>query len=137
MKPLTVCEGIDMQTLRVQALILLMLCAISSTLKAAPSRPFTVQDSIEMSTFSDPFTRHPGDVCKMSPDGAHFLVVTTRGVLKRNELVSTVWLFNVKEVTTYTNSSHLDRPRPSRLEEVSVSPNALQNDSYGAVITKT
>src|SRR5258708_3897881 len=125
-----------MRISRVQIIVLLSICAICQAMLGAAQRPFTVKDSIEMSTFSDPFTRSPSAHCKMSPDGAHFLTVTTRGVLKRDEVVSTLWIFNTKSVAAYTKGLTSLRPEPIKEAEISAAPLALQSDSYGALIMK-
>jgi len=65
------------------AAILIFLCALPA---AAAKRPFTVDDSIELSSFA-------GGVID-APDHKHFLAVTERGVVATNRTESTLWLFD-------------------------------------------
>ena len=60
------------------ALALLLL--ILATPCSAVDRSFTVWDSISMARFNDPYTREPEARAKISPDGRHFAVVTSRGL---------------------------------------------------------
>ena len=62
-------------------------------------RPFTVSDSIEMTRI----VSLAGDAAKssvalLSPDGAHFLIQTTRGDVARNLTVESLLLFESREV---------------------------------------
>jgi dipeptidyl aminopeptidase/acylaminoacyl peptidase len=85
--------------LKLPILILVLGSAIGTC--RAQERFFRVQDSIEMSTFVDPETRY-GDGrdidVKFSPDGRHFAVVTSRGIIRSNELESTLWVFDTEKV---------------------------------------
>src|SRR5258708_7527470 len=87
--------------------------AVSGVCTSAQSRPFTVRDSIEMTTFSDPNSRTEGANATLSPDEKRFFVVTTRGILEENKLESTIWVFDAAPVVAYVNgrASQL-RPSP-------------------------
>jgi dipeptidyl aminopeptidase/acylaminoacyl peptidase len=100
-----------------------------------PKHGFSVKDSIEMTIFSDPYTRNPSETCKRSPDGKHFLVITTRGVLRSNRLESSLWIYSKAEVERYLNRTSSTKPRPRLLLRVAEIPKALQNNSYGSLIT--
>lgn len=94
----------------------------------AQKHPFAVKDSIEMTRFSDPNELSADATAKYSPDGRHFVCVTTRGLLSSNKVESTIWTFNASEVRTYLNkpdTSH--KPRPIELARfaVRVSINAV------------
>jgi dipeptidyl aminopeptidase/acylaminoacyl peptidase len=66
----------------------------------------TVRDSIEKVTFAEDPARSPKDqVAVFSPDGKYFSVITTCGVLKSDEMESTVWLYDAAAVTAFTKSS--------------------------------
>jgi dipeptidyl aminopeptidase/acylaminoacyl peptidase len=104
---------------------------------AEDKRFFTVQDSIEMTTFSDPDTRTPGAECKMSPDGRYFLVVTTKGILANNHIVSVLWLYSVDEVGRYLNGKIARAPEARQLLRIEETPIASQSNSYGSLVTKT
>lgn len=103
---------------------------------AGGSQPFTVKDSIEMATFSDPYTRLSDSACKRAPDGRHFLVVTTRGILRTNQLVSTLWVYSAADVETYLNEHGDHAPKPVLLYRIAGVPKAQQNNSYGSLITR-
>jgi dipeptidyl aminopeptidase/acylaminoacyl peptidase len=100
------------------------------------SQPFTVKDSIEMTTFSDPYTRLADAECKRSPDGKYFLVVTTRGVLRTNQVVSTLWIYQAAEVEGYLHVQTALPPKPQLLFRIAGMLVAHQNNSYGSLITK-
>jgi hypothetical protein len=100
-----------------------------------PNRRFSVKDSIEMTTFSDPYTRNSSETCKRSPDGKHFLVVTTRGMLRSNRLESSLWIFSKLKVEPYLNRTSSAKPRPRLLLRVAEIPRAPQSNSYGSLIT--
>lgn len=77
---------------------------------------FSVADSIGVATFETPMARVlvPAPVVSFSPDGAHFAVVTIRGVLSSNRRIATIWLFDVANVHAYvlgTSSKLLQGPR--------------------------
>ena len=107
----------------------------AGTVKTA-SRPFTVRDGIEMTMFSDPYTRSPDAQCQVSPDGSAFFVVTTRGILATDQLQSELWLFSTKRISEFIHGDLPLPPSPRLLVQHAVIPKALQYNSYGAVITK-
>ncbi len=103
---------------------------------AAVDRRFTVWDSISMARFSDPYTRDPGARAKMSPDGRHFAVVTSRG-LDSNKIESSIWTFEADQVRTFLRSStKAPAPRPRLLARFSAVPRVLFEDSYTSTITQ-
>lgn len=122
------------------AIALLLLLGISFLLRAESGertlRPFSVHDAIEMTTFSEPYTRSPDAQCQLSPDGRHFFVITTKGILATNHLQSELWLFDAKSVADYLESRSGHAPQPRLLARRSMVPRAIQYNSYGAVITK-
>lgn len=103
---------------------------------AFEGRQFTVKDAIEMTTFSDPYTRRPDADCQRAPDGKHFLVVTTRGVLSTNQLESALWDFPVEVIAGYLHAGTVEAPKPHLLFKIAGTPRAHQFDSYGSLITK-
>ncbi|MBB6143716.1 hypothetical protein HNQ77_001665 [Silvibacterium bohemicum] len=121
---------------RIVVLFMLIVVCCSSGLFADGRRPFTVKDSVEMTTFSDPYTRLPDAECKRSPDGKHFFVITTRGVLRTNHLESTLWVYSATGIDRYLHEQNDHPPRPQLLFRRAGSPVAQQNNSYGSLITK-
>jgi dipeptidyl aminopeptidase/acylaminoacyl peptidase len=103
---------------------------------ADEQHPFTVKDSIEMTTFSDPYTRKPDAECQRAPDGKHFLVVTTQGILRTNQLKSTLSDFSADEIGSYLRESNALAPKPHVLFTIAGTPKAQQSDSYGSLITE-
>jgi dipeptidyl aminopeptidase/acylaminoacyl peptidase len=99
-------------------------------------RPFSVRDSIEMSTFSDPFTRNVNATCQQSPDGRHIFFVTTRGLVARNQLRSTIWILNTVSIHSYLATPGASPPLPRILAERTVTPRVYRSNSYGSVILK-
>lgn len=103
---------------------------------AAGQKPFTVKDSIEMTTFSDPYTRLANAECQRSPDHKYFLVITTRGILSRNQLESTLSIYSAHEVDEYLHGQIGHPPQPQVLFRITGTPIADQSNSYGSLITK-
>lgn len=103
---------------------------------AAERRPFTVKDSIELTTFSDPYTRAQDAECKISPNGKYFFVITTKGNLQTNQLESTVWLYSASEIKQFLQSKNGTAPKPEQLFRLAGSPVAQEYNSYGSLITK-
>lgn len=96
---------------------------------AQAHRRFTVQDSIEMARFG----RYRGEPV-FSPDRKHFAVITSRGILRSNEIESTLWIFRSEEVQDYLTGA-AKQPTPKAAARVVAVPQQQYLDSYGAVIT--
>jgi hypothetical protein len=96
---------------------------------------FSVRDSIEMSVFTDPYTRTAGATAKRAPDGRGFLVVTTRGLLKSNTLVSSLWYFSSYEIDAFLEHKKKTAPLPRLLYQREGILEAEQFNSYGSLIT--
>jgi hypothetical protein len=125
------------QVVRISILLLMTAVLGRAQLSVVGSRrPFTVRDSIEMTTISDPYTRLPDAECKRSPDGKHFLVVTTRGVLRTNQLVSLLWVYSAADVSRYLHEQDGQPLKPRLLLRIAGTPVAQQDNSYGSLITK-
>jgi dipeptidyl aminopeptidase/acylaminoacyl peptidase len=117
-------------------LMVVVLFGKSQCMFANARRAFTVKDSIEMTTFSDPYTRLSDAECKKSPDGKHFFVTTTRGILRTNELESTLRVYSAIEVDRYLHEEVGNPPKPRLLFRIKGIPVARQTNSYGSLITK-
>lgn len=77
---------------------------------------FTVKDDIAMVRFSDPASL-PGiqgsDLVRRSPDGRHFAVVTTRGLLGDDRIESRLSIFDAEAVEGFVESkSTIPPPKP-------------------------
>ena len=117
---------------------LFMVAAIfarSHSLFAEPKHPFTVEESIKMTLFSDPYTRLRDAKCKESPDGQYFLVVTTRGSLRTNQLVSSLWVYSAVDVDSYLHKHEGHKPKALMLFQRAGFAVAQEFNSYGSLIT--
>jgi hypothetical protein len=108
-----------------------------TSLLVAEDRRFSVRDSIEMSTFSEPSGRDASATAQPSPDGKYSLVVTSRGLISSNKVESTIWLFDNatirKLLGDLTGTYHL--PLPRRLVTLSAVPVAEASNSYESVVS--
>jgi hypothetical protein len=96
---------------------------------------FSVKNSIEMTTFSDPFTRSSSATSKLSPNGRYFVVVTTKGHLRSNQIESSVWVFSSAQVEMYLEKNRQEAPpRPRLLFRTMGIPVAEQVNSYGSLV---
>lgn len=75
--------------------------SVSGAVATSP-RPFTVRDSIELSTFLYPGSQwQVSSEVSFSPDRAHFVVATIRGNLTSGKRDATLWLFDSASVRKY------------------------------------
>jgi dipeptidyl aminopeptidase/acylaminoacyl peptidase len=77
----------------------------------APLRPFTVRESIELSTFVDaaqPFGPQTSQV-SFSPDRSQFVAVTMRGDVASGKREATLWLFDSDTARAYVAGHSSDR----------------------------
>lgn len=104
----------------------------------AQSHPFTVRDDIEMTRFSDPYPLSGvvgSEIAKRSPDGKHFVVVTTRGILKSDLLQSTVWIFDINGSEAMAETSDMSlRYRRRPIAAVTSYPHHSEAYAYPTVI---
>lgn len=79
----------------------LLLCGVSL---AEVGGRFTVWDSIEKTVFVvDTFNGK--EPATFSPDGRHFFVIPTRGILATNQIEGTIWLFDSASVPSTPKAS--------------------------------
>lgn len=79
----------------------------------AEKRHFTVEDSIAMQRFTEPYPETSEQVTAFSPDGRVFAVVTTHGLLREKLLESTIRLFDegtVKEFALHPKTASSGEP---------------------------
>jgi hypothetical protein len=105
---------------------------------AAQSHPFTVKDDIEMTRFSDP-RPIPGVaasyVAQRSPDGRHFAVVTTKGILQFDRLESRIMIFDAADATAALSSTMPRRINPRVIATLASFPHHHEVSAYASVIT--
>jgi hypothetical protein len=115
-----------------------MIARIAVTTGAAQSHPFTVKDDIEMTRFSDP-RPIPGvpasELAQRSPDGRHFAVVTTKGILQSDLLESRIIIFDTADTTAVLSSSIPRRINPRVIATLTSFPHHHEVSAYASVIT--
>lgn len=83
-------------------------------------RPFTIRDSIGISYLINPSAystavelraRQPIGVPVESPDRRRFFVITQEGDLSRNEIRSTIWLFQETDIERHRDNATSSAPR--------------------------
>lgn len=121
--------------MRFLLLTIMLMLSLGSFVSNANATGMTVDDSIAMVRFSDPFTRLTDAECKFSPDGRNFLVVTTRGILSTNKLESALWLYSADDVSRYLHTKNGQPPKPRMLFKVDGTLKVDQPNSYGSLIT--
>ncbi|WP_236657100.1 prolyl oligopeptidase family serine peptidase [Acidisarcina polymorpha] len=89
-----------------------------------------------MTTFSDPDTRLSNAEGQRAPDGKHFFIITTRGILRTNQLGSILWYISAGDVKSYLHTRSALAPKPHLLVKILGTPKAQQTDSYGSLITQ-
>lgn len=119
----------------VGSLVLVPHGQVSAGQKNTPEKPdqryFTVKDSIEMARFE----RNYGEP-KLSPDGKYVAAVTSRGLLRSNEVESTVWIFETDLAVKYLlGDGRTKAPRPKRLLRLAAVPKVMYPNSYEPIIT--
>ena len=94
---------------------------------AAPAlRPFSVPDSIELSSIVDPASADelPRRIAPLfSPDRRTFLLITERGKVATDQTESTIWLFDRQAVTAYVRHRSAARPAPRPLATLAATSN--------------
>lgn len=112
------------------ALGALLVCARAS------AREFTVRDSIEMTTFSDPSQIYGNGRAEPSPDGRYYAIVTTRGLLITNQVESAIWLFNTSSLAHYADGAGFGAGiAPQRIATLRAQPLRQADGPYEAVIS--
>jgi hypothetical protein len=108
-----------------------------STLSAQPRQHnFGVRDSIEMSTFSNPSALERDAQAAASPDGRYYIVVTTRGLFKANQIESTLWLLRRTAIEQFVNDPRATSSfSPKKLVSVAAIPNFHPDRPYAPTIT--
>jgi dipeptidyl aminopeptidase/acylaminoacyl peptidase len=97
--------------------------------------PFSVRDSIELTTFNEPSELERDAKPLFSPDGKHFLVVTTRGLIRSDQVESILWIYDTASVRSFINKEgEATEMKPRPVASVVGAPTAYELDSYGALI---
>ena len=118
--------------------VAIVIAALSSTVANSQEHPFTVKDDIAMVRFSDPLPSpaEPGsEVVKPSPDGRHFALVTTKGLLAFNQIESSISIFDQEEVSRFIRDVHRIAPVPRVIARIISFPHREEPTAYAPVIT--
>lgn len=103
---------------------------------SAQTQRFTVRDSIELTTFNEPSELLQDTKPIFSPDGKHFLIVTSRGIVDTDQVESKLWIYNTTAVQSFLGENDsTSELKPRLLAKVVGSPVAYTLDSYGGMIT--
>jgi dipeptidyl aminopeptidase/acylaminoacyl peptidase len=116
----------------VPALLVLVLPSVEL---CAGQRTFTVRDSIEMTNLSDPNILEQDGQAKFSPDGRHFLVVTTRGIVQSDQLESCLMIFDTSSIRFATHEAPQLRQLPKCVARLAAVPHAQQGTIYPSIIS--
>src|SRR4029077_13183081 len=103
---------------RLRILVVGALCAaqFNCIILAAEQRPFTIEDSIELSYFVRPVlwsvNQEPSTEPVVSPDGKQILVITQKGILAKNKIQSSIWILERKAIKDFGEKTSRARPQP-------------------------
>ena len=90
-------------------------------------RRFTINDSIELSQFSNPVfwsTNQDRPIGLIpSPDHRWALAITVKGVVATNTIESTIWLFDQRAIWDFVKEKSGIRPAPKLLAQLSATSN--------------
>lgn len=99
---------------------------------------FMVKDDIAMVRFSDPASLPgiPGsDIVQRSPDGRHFAIVTTRGLIGSDQIESRLSVFDADAVETIVESKAIiHSPKPRVIATIVGSPRHHEAIAYAPII---
>jgi hypothetical protein len=94
-----------------------LLLLMSSAMESNATRNFSLADDIEMSRI-----KSPTDPAVLSPDGRYLAVITERGLLDRNVVEDSIWIWNTNEVRRFINDTkQAEPPLPIRLVKMATS----------------
>ena len=118
--------------------IVIVLVGASLTNVWAQSRPFTVADDITMERFTEPSGAEGSPNASFSPDGKHFVTVTSKGVLQSDEIESTLTVFSSGEVRAFLSGRGGGIPPLRRvLFSLRATLSREQDPTYASTITDT
>ena len=118
--------------------VAIVIATLSSTVANSQEHAFTVKDDIAMVRFSDPLPSpsEPGsEVVKPSPDGRHFALVTTKGLLASDQIESSICIFDQEEVSRFIRDTHRMAPAPRVIARIISFPHREEPTAYAPVIT--
>ncbi|MFT4111311.1 hypothetical protein [Silvibacterium sp.] len=117
-------------------LTVITITAASLTLLNAQEHNFSVKDDIAMARFSDPSelsTEPGGGLVQPSPDGKHYAVVTTKGLLDSDMVESDIVLFNRANILAYLSGT-ASSIRPRTIAQIVSYPHEVRANAYASMI---
>lgn len=122
---------------KVFAALLIRTAAGFALPRQSEQREFTVEDSISMTTFSEPSGEKRNANADRSPDGRYLFIITSRGLLSSNEVESVLWLFETGAIRHFLHNPSLNTPlpRPLPIARIRSVPDILTYDAYSSVIS--
>jgi dipeptidyl aminopeptidase/acylaminoacyl peptidase len=117
----------------------LIMALIMSCGADAQRHAFTVADDIAMNRFSEP-EPVPGaadtNVAPKSPDGKYVAIVTTKGILTTDRIISSIDLFDLHDAKEFLDSNGKGaRPQPRLIATLNSFPHHQEPGRYAPVIT--
>jgi hypothetical protein len=103
----------------------------------AQQHPFTVKDDIAMNRISEPRAdpATPGsEIAWPSPDGRFVAIITTRGILNKDQIESRILTFDLQKVSGFLADQLRSAPEPRVIASVQSYPHHLETEAYAPVI---
>src|ERR1700677_2491163 len=115
-----------------------LLAGFASVSAASQDHAFSVKDDIAMVRFSDPFSQ-PGlpssNIVQRSPDGKHFAVVTTEGLLGSDQIESQLSIFDLNTIEKFADpKATTPHQKPRVIATIMGSPHYDEAIPYAPVI---
>jgi dipeptidyl aminopeptidase/acylaminoacyl peptidase len=105
-------------------------------LLCAQEHSFNVRDSINLTTFNLPSEEETDSNALFSPDRRYFAFVTSRGLTERDEIESSLGIFDISTVKSFINHNNPGTTlRPRILATAIGVPRTETFNSYGALMT--
>lgn len=108
-----------------------LMVSLCASMQGMTDRPFTIQDSIEISYIIDAAQttsielrdQQPIGSPIVSPDGKYALLVTQKGILEINRLEATIWVFDYEAIRSFVSGRSPSRPVPRPIAKCEASSN--------------
>lgn len=102
----------------------------------SPRHLFSVNDSIQMTTFNTPSELGDDGKCGFSPNGKYFAVVTSKGLLQTNQVQSVLGVYDANTVRRFLHTEKsVHELKPRQLAKLVAVPSGLALRSYSSLIS--
>jgi hypothetical protein len=118
-----------------------LVCALTLVCLAVPvghanDHGLSVQDDIAMVRLDDPSTLTDGATARFSPDSRYFAVVSSRGLLKSDQIESTLSVYSTADCRAFlAERSFSSQPKPRTTVKITGSIHSQRSTAYSAVIS--